>query len=303
MGFKSYCWSIGTTSFRVDQLNYKNECQLRYLNELFTSNPDMEWDKTLQAKYFDLLVSKDFIEDYDAIKDKDAREKTSGLADIGLVYRKTRHITPIGDLINKISLSGDFSSDNILEIPKDRCIGNFVKYGLDDEPNTIGYLEIYDIVKSKLKELMQSLKLNSDEFINNIVNKVDTDEHIKVLVSEKNKIVTRLNTIDSIIIRLYEDLVEEKLSGSNYQKMLDKYQDEQKKLNSQLIEIESKLTQENKTEENIETFKQIARKYIDFDELTPEIINNLISHITVSHVKVINGTKFREIKIIYKFIG
>lgn len=150
---------------------------------------------------------------------------------------------------------------------------------------------------------MKSLKLNSDEFINSIVNKVDTDEHIKLLVGEKNKIVTRLNTIDSIIIRLYEDLVEEKLSESNYQKMLDKYQDEQKKLNSQLIEIESKLTQENKTEENIETFKQIAKKYIDFDELTPEIINNLISHITVSHVKVVNGTKFREIKIIYKFIG
>lgn len=48
---------------------------------------------------------------------------------------------------------------------------------------------------------------------------------------------------------------------------------------------------------------QIARKYINFDELTPEIINNLISLITVSHVKIINGTKFREIKIIYKFIG
>ena len=181
-----------------------------------------------------------------------------------------------------------------------RCVGNFVKYGLDDEANTIGYQKIYDIVKSKLKELMTSLKFNSDEFINNIIEKVDTDEHIKSLVSEKNKIVTRLNTIDSIIIRLYEDLIEEKLTGSNYQKMLDKYQAEQKKLNSQLIEIESKLTQENKMEESIETFKQIARKYIDFDELTPEIIN---THITISHVKVINGTKFREIKIICKFIG
>lgn len=85
--------------------------------------------------------------------------------------------------------------------------------------------------------------------------------------------------------------------------MLDKYQDEQKKLNSQLIEIESKLTQENKTEVNIETFNKTAREYIDFEELTPEIINNLISHITVSHVKVSNSTKFREIKIIYKFIG
>lgn len=71
--------SIGTTSFRVDQLNYKNECQLRYLNELFISNLDMKWDKALQAKYFDLLVSKDFIEDYEAIKDKDAREKTYGI--------------------------------------------------------------------------------------------------------------------------------------------------------------------------------------------------------------------------------
>lgn len=37
-------------------------------------------------------------------------------------------------------------------------------------------------------------------------------------------------------------------------------------------------------------------------ELSRKIII-LISHITVSHVKVINGTKFREIKIIYKFIG
>ena len=184
-----------------------------------------------------------------------------------------------------------------------RCVGNFVKYGLDKEPNTIGYQEIYDIVKSKLKELMQTLKLNSDEFINNIIKKVDTDEQFKKLVSEKNKIVTRLNTIDAIIIRLYEDLINEKLSGSNYQKMLDNYQDEQKKLNSQLSEIESKLTQENKTEANIEMFKQIAKKYIDFEELTPEIINNLISHIIIGYVKVINGTKFREIKIVYKFIG
>lgn len=105
------------------------------LNELFTSNPDMKWDKALQAKYFDLLVSKDFIEDYDAIKDKDAREKTSGLVDIGLVYRKTRHITPIGDLINKISLSGDFSSDNILEIPKDSYVYllQFLKYQINDK--------------------------------------------------------------------------------------------------------------------------------------------------------------------------
>lgn len=134
MSFKSYCWSIGTTSFRVEQLNYKNECQLRYLNELFTSNPGLEWDKKLQTKYFDLLVSKNFIEDYEAIKDKDAREKTSGLADIGLVYRKNRHITPIGEIINEISISSDFTSNNIFEIPKDSYVYllQFLKYQIND---------------------------------------------------------------------------------------------------------------------------------------------------------------------------
>lgn len=135
MSFKSYCWSIGTTSFRVEQLNYKNECQLRYLDELFFNNPDLNWNKELQAKYFDLLVSKNFIKDYPAIKDKDAREKTSGLADLGLVYRKTRRITPVGKMIDEISKSGDFSSDNIFKIPKDSYIYllQFLKYQINDE--------------------------------------------------------------------------------------------------------------------------------------------------------------------------
>lgn len=179
MRFKSYCWSIGTTSFRVDQLNYKNECQLRYLNELFSLNPNLEWNKILQTKYFDLLVSKKFIEDYNAIKDKDAREKTSGLADIGLVYRNNRHITPIGDLINKISLSGDFSSDNIFGIPKDSYVYllQFLKYQISDSVIQIRPFVALIYMLSKLKYLTR------DEFTylyptclnNNDVLKTTTD--------------------------------------------------------------------------------------------------------------------------------
>ena len=35
MAFKSYSWSIGTTSFRVSQLNYKIERQLQLLKEFW----------------------------------------------------------------------------------------------------------------------------------------------------------------------------------------------------------------------------------------------------------------------------
>ena len=179
-----------------------------------------------------------------------------------------------------------------------RCVGNFVKYGLDDEANTIGYQEIYDIVKSKLKELMTSLKLNSDEFINNIIEKVDTDEHIKALVSEKNKIVTRLNTIDSIITRLYEDLVAEKLSGSNYQKMLDKYQEEQKKIVSEIETLKNLQKEEDSTIENYKLLKEKVNEFLEFKELNSLIVHSLISRIEVGY-----RDNPRTIKIYYKFIN
>ncbi len=66
---------------------------------------------------------------------------------------------------------------------------------------------------------------------------------------------------------------------------------------------ENKLTQESKEEADIEIFKQITIKYIDFNQLITEIINNLTSYLTVRYVKDINDTKFKGIMIIYKFIG
>ena len=43
MAFKSYSWSIGTTSFRTSQLNYKIERQLQLLKEFWNINFDNEW--------------------------------------------------------------------------------------------------------------------------------------------------------------------------------------------------------------------------------------------------------------------
>lgn len=54
MAFQSYCWSLGTTSFRVQNLNYKIEKQLQYLNELWSEKENKIWDFFVQEKYIDL---------------------------------------------------------------------------------------------------------------------------------------------------------------------------------------------------------------------------------------------------------
>src|SRR5574344_1597906 len=132
--FKPYCWCLGNTSFRVADLNYKNEIQLRYLDELFNAHPDDTW-RDLQVEYYNLLSKYGFKNGKAARPDKDARELTSGLADIGLIYRDTRESTPVGNAITAISESGNFTPDNPFGISRDSYVYllQLLKYQIRDE--------------------------------------------------------------------------------------------------------------------------------------------------------------------------
>ena len=87
--YKSYCWSLGTTSFRMVEFNKKIEKQLELLRD-FWAKPaftDQQWSENepLQIQYYNYLKDNNFIEGEAPRKAKDAREKTSGLVDLGLI--------------------------------------------------------------------------------------------------------------------------------------------------------------------------------------------------------------------------
>lgn len=44
---------------------------------------------------------------------------------------------------------------------------------------------------------------------------------------KKAKIKSRLNTLNQLVMKIYEDLVDEKLSNDNYNLLFSKYQNEQ----------------------------------------------------------------------------
>ena len=122
IGFKSYCWAIGTTSYRTDNFNMSIEKQLQLLKQFreLEENTGKRWNSNnaFQTEYYNYLKKNGFVKG-DAVRpDKDAREKTSGLRDIGLLDDE-RNITGAGLELLKIANSADFASDNFLEIPKD----------------------------------------------------------------------------------------------------------------------------------------------------------------------------------------
>lgn len=123
--YKSFCWSLGTTSFRTKKFNKTIEEQLGLLNE-FWLRPDVQneaWtgNNVLQSKYYDFMKEKGFVEGNAGNKPKDAREKTSGLVDIGLID-ENRKLSDAGRALLYISSENDFSSDNQFQIPKDSFV-------------------------------------------------------------------------------------------------------------------------------------------------------------------------------------
>jgi hypothetical protein len=104
----------------------KVEEQLILLNEFWNKpeNKSKTWksNSETQALYYDFLFEKGFItgeiQDKTDKKSKTARQKTSGLVDIGLI-NDDRRMTAVGKRLLEMSLSGDFSCDNEFQIPRD----------------------------------------------------------------------------------------------------------------------------------------------------------------------------------------
>lgn len=120
--YKSYCWSIGTTSYRTEHFNLSIEQQIILMNEFknLPQNKYTSW-REQQTDYYYFLKDKEFLTGEAERPDKDAREKTSGLVDIGLLDNE-RNLTSAGKALLYICDNKNFKSDNFLEIDNDSFI-------------------------------------------------------------------------------------------------------------------------------------------------------------------------------------
>lgn len=210
--YKSFCWCLGTTSFRTENFNLKIEQQLRLLNEFWSLHLEnnFSWSGSdhVQEKYYEFMQEKGFVKGNAARKDKDAREKTSGLVDIGLID-SNRKLTNVGKALLDISLLGDFTPDNGLMLPKDSFI--YFKQLLKTCNNVDGKLVRPMLVLAYLLSKLDYLTLDEATYLMPLctTKEITVDMVNKIMAIRQGRL-----TIDEIIYGII-------MSMDNYKKALD----------------------------------------------------------------------------------
>ena len=202
--YKSFCWVIGTTSFRTAKLNLKIEQQLRLLNEFHKNINPWEWTNSTQEKYYDFMKGKEFVSGDAIRKDKDAREKTSGLVDIGLIT-ENRLLTAVGQKLLEITNKEEIFKNNIFNIEDDSFI--YLKQLLKTSINVDGkFVKPYIVLVYCLEELEYLTYDEFTYFIPLITDKESLNEIIENIRKYRKKELKK------------EDIIYKKLiSMKNYQ--------------------------------------------------------------------------------------
>lgn len=78
-------------------------------------------------------------------------------------------------------------------------------------------------------------------------------------------------------------------------------QAEQESLEQKLSALQSKISQQHNTEISIEQFKETVRECLNITELTPYILNKLISKIEIGCLETIDGEKQQMVSVEWRF--
>lgn len=113
----------------------------------------------------------------------------------------------------------------------------------------------------------------------------------------------RMEDLDKIIQRLYEDSVLGKLSEARYAKLSAQYEEEQAEIQQLSLALEREIDEETGQVADVGRFLQLAEKYSELQELDAYTVNELIDKIVIHNPEKIDGKKHVTIEIYFTYVG
>ena len=130
------------------------------------------------------------------------------------------------------------------------------------------------------------------------------ENEIRVLNQEIDKGKRRIENLDKLIERIYEDNILGKISDDRFERMSHNYETEQKELLITVEDYEQKLKKYQEEKVNLNIFLDTIRDCENLKELNPKIVNTLIKRIEVHNsIKDEQGHKHIPVDIYFTAVG
>lgn len=138
--------------------------------------------------------------------------------------------------------------------------------------------------------LMQLSKAGQADEVNALKKELETSRH-------------RLAELATLVQRIYEDHVFDRLPEELYQTLSAKYEAETKNLKARTAEIQTQLAESASKTQNSKDFAALVAPYADITELDEELVHTLIEKIVIHEKEILDGLPVMRIEIYYRFIG
>lgn len=163
---------------------------------------------------------------------------------------------------------------------------------------------IKELVHKHLREVLAYIREDVEGFREEWIAQKELEKG-KSISAEKKKLEQtrkRINEIDFLMQKMYEDMAFGIMSKERYEKFAKNYEEEQKKLEKEFSVMQTQIEKAEAVISNIDSFLSLVEKYIDIPELTPKIINDFIKKIVVFEAEKIDGKRYQRVYIFFNFV-
>ena len=172
-------------------------------------------------------------------------------------------------------------------------------------PHRIRVNDLKEVILQDLRKTCEYVAFHEKEFIENYL-KSTTAEQQKAQAkakSELSKTTVRIEEINGIIRKLYEDNVKGKMTDERFDFLAKSYETEQAELRAKTEELKKIITATEQDNDNLKKFLKIVEHYLCIEELTPEILHSFIDKIYIDEAEIFDGKKMQGVRIVYNFVG
>lgn len=173
-------------------------------------------------------------------------------------------------------------------------------------PHRIDVDDVMENITEVLRKIAKFLLESKEEFealIKSSLAREQTEE-IKKQIKRIPQITDRMEQIERVVNKLYEDNALGNIETNRYELLSRKYAEEYYSLKAEKEKIEERLSEFENANQRAKNFIKLAESYSDFEELTPIAINECINKIVV-HERDVKRAKYavQRIEVYFNYIG